>query len=135
MNPRKILPAILLVIGGLVVATGGRGCDHLPWPLPSPIVSEKHPDAWLVFIEESSDRNIDLAILLQNKKWTDSLAERKINYRVYDQDQEEAKSYKPLLKDLPQLFFVTPDGRVRKQAKSPSTARQADELIAEVLGK
>jgi hypothetical protein len=135
MNLNKILPAILLIAGGLLVATGGRGCDHLPWPLPSPIVAEKFPDAWLVFIEESSDRDIDLAILLQNKKWTDSLNERKINYRVYDQDQDEAKSYKPLLKDLPQLFFVTPDGRVRKQTKAPSTAARANELIAEVLGK
>ena len=135
MQLNKILPALLLVAGGLLVATGGRGCDHLPWPLPSPIVSEVYPDAWLIFIEESSDRDIDLAILLQNKKWTDSLEQRKINYRVYDQDQDEAKSYKPLLKDLPQLFFVTPDGRVRKQTKSPSTARQADELIAEVMGK
>ena len=137
MNPRKILPAILLVAGGLLVATGGRGCDHLPWPLPSPVVAQVYPDAWLIFIEESSDRDIDLAILLQNKKWTDSLASREIRYRTYDQDQEEATTYKPLIegKKLPQLFFVTPDGRVRKQVKSPSTARQADELIAEVMGK
>ncbi len=132
---RNKLPAvILLILGGLLIATSGRGCE-IPWPLPSLIVAKKYPDAWLVFVEESSAREIDLAILLQNKKWTDSLAQRKINYRVYDQDQDEAKSYKPLLKDLPQLFFVTPDGRVRKQTKSPSTARQADELIAEVMGK
>ena len=137
MQPNKILPALLLVAGGLLVATGGRGCDHLPWPLPSPIVSEVYPDAWLIFIEESSDRDIDLAILMQNKKWTDSLASREIRYRTYDQDQEEATTYKPLIegKKLPQLFFVTPDGKVRRQVDSPSTGKAADDLIREVLGK
>lgn len=137
MALNKILPAILLVAGGLLVATGGRGCDHLPWPLPSPIVDEVYPDAWLIFIEESSDRDIDLAILLQNKKWTDSLASREIRYRTYDQDQEEATTYKPLIegKKLPQLFFVTPDGKVRKQVDSPKSAKEADILIKEVTGK
>ena len=135
MNRSKFWPALLLIIGGLTIASSGKGCDA-PWPFPlPPVVAQKYPDAWLVFIEESSDRDIDFAILLQNKSWTDSLAARKINYRVYDQDQPEASSYKPLLKDLPQLFFVTPDGRVRKQTKSPATAAKADELIAEVLGK
>lgn len=137
MALNKILPAILLVAGGLLVATGGRGCEHLPWPLPSPVVSEVYPDAWLIFIEESSDRDIDLAILLQNKKWTDSLASREIRYRTYDQDQEEATTYKPLIegKKLPQLFFVTPDGKVRKQVDSPKSAKEADILIKEVTGK
>lgn len=137
MALNKILPAILLVAGGLLVATGGRGCDHLPWPLPSPVVAQVYPDAWLIFIEESSDRDIDLAILLQNKKWTDSLADRKINYRTYDQDQDEATTYRPLIegKRLPQLFFVTPDGKVRKQVDSPKSAKEADSLIKEVTGK
>ena len=137
MRLNKILPAILLVAGGLLVATGGRGCDHLPWPLPSPVVAQVYPDAWLIFIEESSDRDIDLAILLQNKKWTDSLASREIRYRTYDKDQDEAITYKPLLegKKLPQLFFVTPDGKVRKQVDSPKSAKEADILIKEVTGK
>ena len=137
MSLNKILPAILLVAGGLLVATGGRGCDHLPWPLPSPVVAQVYPDAWLIFIEESSDRDIDLAILLQNKKWTDSLASREIRYRTYDQDQDEAITYKPLIegKKLPQLFFVTPDGKVRKQVDSPKSAKEADSLIKEVTGK
>jgi len=100
-------------------------------------VAEKYPDAWLVFIEESSDRDIDLAILLQNKKWLDSLVSRDIRHRAYDQDQDEATSYRPLIegKTLPQLFFVTPDGKVRKQVDSPKSAKDADELIKEVTGK
>lgn len=137
MQINKILPAILLIVGGLLIATGGRGCENLPWPLPSPIVSQVYPDAWLIFIEESSDRDIDLAILLQNKKWIESLASRGISYRPYDQDQDEAKSYRPLVegKKLPQLFFVTPDGKVRRQVDSPKSAKAADELIKEVTGK
>ena len=135
MNQSKFWPALLLIIGGLIIASSGKGCDA-PWPFPlPPVVVETYPDAWLVFIEESSDRDIDSAILLQNKKWTDSLAARKINYRVYDQDQPEARSYKPLLKDLPQLFFVTPQGKVVRQVAAPKNAAAVDALIREVMGK
>jgi len=131
----KLGPAILLIIGGIIIASSGKGCDA-PWPFPlPPVVVETYPDAWLVFIEESSDRDIDLAILLQSKSWIDSLAARKINYRVYDQDQPEARSYKPLLKDLPQLFFVTPQGKVVRQVNAPKNAAAVDSLIKEVMGK
>ena len=134
MSKNKLGPAVLLILGGLIIATSGQGCQ-IPWPTPIPIVIKTYPDAWLVFVEESDTRDNDFAILLQSKSWIDSLAARKINYRVYDQDQPEASSYKPLLKDLPQLFFVTPQGKVVRQVNAPKNAAAVDALIKEVMGK
>jgi hypothetical protein len=130
-------PALVLLLVGLaLIVGGGRGCDHLPWPGPSPFIEpEKYPDAWLIFVEESSERDLDFAVLLQNKKWTDSLKERQISYRVYDKDQPAAEGYLKHCKSYPWLLVVNVDGTLVKSVEAPKNAAKADEIIAEVIGK
>lgn len=131
----RIAPMILLIAGIAVLVGGGKGCTiDLPFSFPSPI-AVKHPDAWMVFVEESSKRDLDFAVLLQNKKWVDSLQTRGIKYRVYDQDQPEAESYRQHLTELPCVLFVAPDGELVKVDEAPKNAKDADALIAEVMGK
>lgn len=135
MNRNRLFPIVLLIVGIGLMLAGSRGCSvEIPWPIP-PIVSEKYPDAWLVFVEESSERDIDFAVLLQNKKWTDSLNQRGINWRVYDRDQEEAKSYLPDCKEFPTMLFVNPDGRMLRAMTAPKTSKEVDLVISEVMGK
>jgi hypothetical protein len=135
MAPSKILPALLLVIGGLFIATGGRGCDAIPWPTPPFVEPQRYPDAWLIFIEESEQRDIDFAILLQNKKWIDSLNARKINWRVYDKDQPDAKSYIEHCREYPWLLIVDKDGTLVKSVKAPVKQADAEKVVEEVIGK
>lgn len=134
MIGRRVVPYIVLVLGiAITVSPSISGCaidlPSLNW------FAVKHPDAWMIFVEESSDRDLDFAVLLQNKKFTDSLKDREINYRVYDKDQPEAKSYVKHCQEWPSVVFVTPDGKLVKSTKAPRGAKEADRLIAEVMGK
>jgi hypothetical protein len=133
---RSNYPALALLLLGIgLIIGGGRGCD-LPWPGPPPFVDpQQYPDAWLIFIEESEERDLDFAVLLQNKKWIDSLNDRKINWRVYDKDQPDAKSYIKHCREYPWLLVVDKDGTLIKSVKSPVKQVDADKVIKEVIGK
>lgn len=128
----NLLPITLLVVGGLILVRG-QGCQfNLPIINFQPQV---YPDAWLVIVEESSERKPELAVLLQDWSWRQSLDERDINFRIYDRDQEEAKSYEKLKLDLPAVVFVTPQGKVVYVGKCPSDKEAMEELIRKVTGK
>lgn len=126
------LPTALLVVAGLLLVRG-QGCQF-----SLPIINfqpQVYPDAWLVIVEESSERKPDLAVLLQDWSWRQSLDERDINFRIYDRDQEEAKSYEKLKLDLPAVVFVTPEGKVVHVGKCPSDKKAMEDLIRKVTGK
>lgn len=127
--PKAIFPILLLLAGGYFLAAGS-GVS-----LPSFSFVAKDPDAWLVILEESDSRDIDLAILLQNQPWRQSLIERKVNFRVLDDDQSEAASYVAVIEERPAYLFVSQTGRVLKKGSSPKTVKAANQLIAEVIGK
>jgi hypothetical protein len=134
MTGRRVVPYIVLVIGIVVAGSPSISGWKVDWPTLNWFAA-KHPDAWMIFVEESSDRDLDFAVLLQNKRFTDSLKDRQINYRVYDKDQPEAKSYLKYCREYPSVVFVTPDGKMVRAEKAPRGAKEADKLIAEVIGK
>ncbi len=130
----NFIPFALLIVGGVWLLRGGdvgTGCS-----LPNiPIVSKVYPDAWVVIIEESSSRDKDTALILQDWTWRQSLEERDINLRVYDDDQKEAEGYRKLNLPLPAIVFILPDGKVVKATKMPTTKKDVESLIHEVTGK
>ncbi len=130
MNWKSVAFPILLAIAGAGLLLSGSGLE-----LPSWSFVAKDPSAWFVILEESDDRDLDLAVLLQNKSWRDSLVERKVNFRVYDDDQPEAASYAKAINERPAYHIVSLTGKVLKKGIAPKTAKQADALIAEVIGK
>ncbi len=130
MNWKSVAFPLLLALAGIGLIASGSGTE-----LPSWSFVAKDPSAWLVILEESDDRDLDLAVLLQNKSWRDSLVERKVNFRVYDDDQPEAASYAKAIDERPAYLFVSLTGKVLKKGIAPKTAKQADALIAEVIGK
>ena len=130
----NFVPFALLVIGGVWMLRGGEvgtGCS-----LPNiPIVNKIYPDAWVVILEESSERTKEVAMILQDWTWRQSLEERDINLRVYDDDQKEAEGYRKLNLPLPAIVFILPDGKVVKATKMPTTKKGIESLIHEVTGK
>lgn len=129
MNLRSLALPILLALAGVGLIASGSGFE-----LPSFSVVAKDPSAWFVILEESEQRDIDIAILLQNKPWRDSLAERKINFRVFDDDQPEAASYAKVIEERPAYLFISLTGKVLKKGTAPKSVKQADALIGEVMG-
>jgi hypothetical protein len=130
VNWKSVIFPVLLAIAGAGLLLSGSGLE-----LPSWSFVAKDPSAWFVILEESDDRDLDLAVLLQNKPWRDSLVERQVNFRVYDDDQPEAASYAKAIDERPAYLFVSLTGKVLKKGIAPKTAKQADALIAEVIGK
>jgi len=129
VNFRSLALPILLALAGAGLIASGSGFEF-----PSFSVVAKDPTAWFVILEESEQRDIDLAILLQNKPWRDSLTERKINFRVFDDDQPEAESYAKAIEERPAYLFISLTGKVLKKGTAPKSVKQADKLISEVMG-
>jgi len=128
----KWFAAALLVAGGLLLLQP-QGCE-----IPSfPIVQKQYPDAWLVLIEESSQRTKEVALLAQDLTWRRSLDEREIKFRIYDIDQPEAESYKKMNMPVPSYVFIRPSGDVVAIGEVPKTdtKKNIEKLIAEVTGK
>jgi hypothetical protein len=130
VNWKSIIFPVLLAIAGACLLLSGSGLELPSWSLIA-----KDPSAWFVILEESDSRDLDLAVLLQNKSWRDSLVQRQISFRVYDDDQPEAATYAKAIDERPAYLFVSLTGKVLKKGIAPKTAKQADALIAEVIGK
>ena len=127
----QLVVMFALAAAGVLFVVEPSGCK-----LPVvPIVNKTYPDAWVVIIEESSSRDKATALLLQDWTWRQSLEERDINLRVYDDDQKEAEGYRKLNLPLPAIVFILPDGKVVKATKMPTTKKDVESLIHEVTGK
>lgn len=127
----QLVVMLALAVAGVLFVIEPSGCK-----LPVvPIVSKVYPDAWVVIIEESSERTKEAALILQDWNWRQSLEERGINLRVYDDDQKEAEGYRKLNLPLPAVVFILPDGKVVKATKMPTTKKDVESLIHEVTGK
>ena len=134
MSQARLFGALLALIGGFVLVLP-KGCQ-----LPNiPIADTKYSDAWLVFIEETGerDKHPEMAVLYQDWVWRQSLDERGIKVRFYDDDQPEATGYKKYTPTLPALVFIRPNGDVPKIVPVPKedTKKAVEKLIAEVIGK
>lgn len=130
----RLVGAILALIGGFILVSP-KGCQ-----LPNiPIVSPTYDDAWIVFIEETleRDKHPEMAVLFQDWVWRQSLEERKIKVRFYDDDQPEAAGFKKYAPDMPAVVFIRPNGDVVKVVKVPKedTKKQIENMIREVTGK
>lgn len=128
-----VIALIVLALGLLLVSP--KGCS-----LPNiPIVTPTYDDAWVVFIEETDERNKhpEMALLYQDWQWRQSLDERGIKVRFYDDDQPEAAGYKKYTPTLPAVVFIRPNGDVPKIAAVPKTdtKKQIENMIREVTGK
>ena len=103
--------------------------------------SAKLANAYVLIIEESSERTPQVARLLGNSAYFDSLGSRKITWRVYDKDSPDAKSYVEAAEKvgLPAILILTKVGNEEKGTlvaakSSPPTTELLDEWIRKVTG-
>ena len=134
MSQLRLIGAILALIGGFVLVSP-KGCSFPNIPIVNPV----YEDAWLVLIEETAerDKHPEMAALIQDWQWRQSLNERNIKVRFYDDDQAEAAGYKKYTPKLPAAVFIRPNGDTIKIAEVPKTdtKKQIENMIREVMGK
>lgn len=142
---RSALVPIFLACIGAVLIVIGSGNQLLPtlrgW-LPdslTPIIAPvKYPEAQIVWLEESADRDPEFAVTMTNQKFLDSLAAREIKWRILDDDQPEAAELVKLATSPAMLFLVkqvTGEFKVVGTKPIPKSSKEANEAIAEVMGK
>lgn len=96
------------------IATGLESLGSVPKPTP-PVPMTTKP-AWIVTIEETSQRTPEIASVLGDVKFWDGLPSRSIKWRQYDKDSPDAKSFEEYTTvGLPVVFFLDADMRVLSQ--------------------
>ena len=142
-NRNRLMPILLALVGVGLIAVGSVGSalprqltDLLKW-LPVPVQAVKYPDASIMFLEEASERDMDFAMVIANKSFTDSLSARSIEWRVLDDDQSEAAELVKVAKS-PSMLFVRPLGNAKYEVlvsrDLPKSSKEANAVIAEVMG-
>lgn len=120
-----------VVIGCLLIAI--CGCDVSPLfpPVPRPpIVDPVTPitdAAWVLVLEESSDRTPEMAALLADPWWHSS----GVKFRVYDKDSADAADVVKAVGNtpLPALLIVDPKGKRLHVGKLPASIDGIKALI------
>ena len=129
MRGRSLLPAICLVGGGLILAIA-------PWidrmsPSVDPFSTSPVEGAWVVIVEETSERNPAVARVMADGEYWRGLEKRGVQWRFYDIDSPDAKSYAAAAKreGLPALLILGPDGKVLEATGLPATVDGIDEIV------
>ena len=134
MNRQTIanIVALALVAIAILRATGGGGV----LPIPIPVPPSPKPGSWVVLIEETEDRTDEIAKLINDQRWLDSLTAKQLKFRSYDDDQPEARSYAQAIQSLgvPAVVIVSPAGDVLGKFKFPAKREDLDRLIKEATG-
>ncbi len=93
--------------------------------------------AWVVVVEETSDRNPAVVRVLADGEFWLSLEKRKTNWRLYDIDSEDAKPFRKTAEDVgvPAVLIVDPNGNILKASPLPATTNGISELLKEATGQ
>lgn len=131
VNFRQLVGVALLTLAGLQGFGGGLpwGFDHLPVPPWGQQIELS--DAWLIVIEESSERPAWLAALVADQGLKEQLADAKAKWMLLDKDSADAAPYVSRAGSLPGYVLVNGDGRVVSSGPLP----QSREEILQLVGK
>ena len=135
MTGNSAWPKLLLMIGGLALAISPFA-DRFSVPFAI-IDSSPVEDAWVVVVEETSDRNVDTAKIASDGAFWRGLEARGVSWRFYDIDSENAKSYVQEAKKtgLPSLIILNAKGKVLKSCLLPKSTLEIDLIVKEVIRK
>lgn len=126
----KYLSAILMIVGGLLLLLG----PLLPLSGLTPVDAE---GAWVLIIEETSERSPVVARLTGDQEYWQSLESRGLHWRFYDVDSENAASYRDKAKEvgLPALIIVDKDGNPIHARPAPATIPGVDADVRRYTGR
>ena len=128
----RLIPALLLILGGVTLLFGGS--DGFSFPMPNPFPS---PDVdgplWLIVVEESSDRGAAMVDIARDGAWQDSLVARDIRLRIYDVDNPAAdeKGFSAMANSvgLPAMIVTDVGGKVLIEESLPGDSDAVDERL------
>lgn len=120
----KYFPSVLLIAAALVFLSPS-GCPSIN--LPIPIVQPRYESLYAVVVEETKDRAA-YSDVINSPIWED-LKKRKVDYRFYDDDSDEAKPYTGVVTDRPALILLTAEGSVVWKGPLPKSAADAKKFI------
>lgn len=135
------MPAVLLVLGGLLLMFGSGGSVFEIFP-PKP-----DPTRWFILIDQFEERdnaNVkEYVDLINNGEFRKSLSERQITFRNWDADQAEGKAIAESAKhSLPLYVVATPtDASDKTELKivdsgpAPTSVDGANAIIKKWIGK
>lgn len=108
-----------------------------PTPEPEPQPDVDVPGAWVVFVEESSERTVDMAKILGDAAYWQTYVTRDLKWRVYDDDSPNAVSYLGIANSvgIPAMIVLSPDGKVLSKSKVPASTSAIDTIVKEVTGR
>lgn len=134
MSLRSKLPAILLIVGGLILSLSPL-LDRLTFHSDTP--SDPVDGAWVVVIEETSERSPAVARVAADGSFWRDLEKRGVNWRFYDVDAPNAKSYIEPAKraGIPAVLILDQDGKILRAATLPATTDGIDALVKETVRK
>lgn len=133
MSSRSV-PPILMILGGLILAIA-------PWldrvPNLDPIIPPNVEGAWVVVVEETSERSPAVARVAGDGEFWKSLESRGVKWRFYDVDSPDAKSYRePAEKaGIPAILVLDANGKVLAAKPLPATSDGVSEIVKGATGK
>ena len=138
-KPSMALVALLVAIAGLF-SPGGIDFDKLPIPKPIPPFVEPKVDpaktegSWVVVVEQTEQRTPEVAKLLRDLPWWQSLEARGLKWRHYDYDAADAVGYRKLADDvgLPAVAIVGGAGELSGKVLAKFKLPTKDALDAKI---
>jgi len=152
MVDRKSASNAVMLAALLLAGFMPDGCDRIPIPNPFPPVPTPTPNptpgpsptppnpspvvdrgAWVLILEESDSRTEAVA-KFSGSELSEGLAGRGLNYRIYDDDADEAKDLVAIAKSVPWVIIVDRNGKPLSDFSFPATVQELDAKIKQVTG-
>ena len=126
----KYFAAALMIVGGLLLLLA-------PMLPQDGFLAVDAEGAWVVIVEESSERSPVTARLLGDQEYWQGLEKRGLNWRIYDVDLPEAQTYRAKAEEagLPALLIVAKDGTPLLAKPAPATTQGIDADVRRYTGR
>ena len=126
------IASVVLLVLVVLRATGGGGV----LPIPIPVPPSPKPGSWIVLVEPSEERSAAVARLLANQEWQDEIKSRQLKFRYYDDQQQEATSYRPLFESVgfPAVVVVDSTGVMLDKFRWDGDIESLNKRVKEATG-
>lgn len=130
----------MLAGGALGLVASLEGCQdfRLPVPIVDPVVDPATTDgAWVVVVEETSQRTPQIARVLTYEAFWSGLEARGLRRRLLDKDNPDAAPYASRVEKygLPCLLILKPSGSVLFEGPLPATRDELEAIVKEKTGR
>lgn len=130
MKPKHLtIAGVVLLLLTLVVQYVPRPDIDVPFVTPT-----KHPDSWIVMVEESAERTEAGVKFVADADYHADLANRGLKWKIYDDDSTDATQARGIAKTLPALLIVSKDQAILANEPWPASVEKLDEIVKRSTG-